>query len=206
MQPTNSFTVNTIANITEGVLFKLREKGSDNYYIKNEYGQVFGTTIFPFPQALIDECKSKNISILKLNENNCKSIEEGFDFIKIQKEYMTGLDDKEAWAAFELGFEKRNEIDIKRNPISEHNVRLMLMDMARFAVSKEMVNKWDLDIQAFHRQRDLFIDKQIYSLIRKEWNVKIETKLSWEYVDTEHREPVKIYIEDQNSCIILKNK
>lgn len=202
----NSFTVSTIANITEGVLFKVHEKGIDNYYIKNEDGQVFGTTVFPFPQALIDECKAKKISILKLNENNCKSIEDGFDFIKIQKEYMTGLDDKEAWDAFKLGFEKRNEIDIKRNLISEHNVRLMLMDMARFAVSKEMVNKWDSDIQAFHRQRDLFIDKQIYSLIRKEWNVKIETKLSWEYVDTEYREPVKIYIEDQNNCIILKNK
>jgi hypothetical protein len=197
----NSFIVNTIAKFTEATLYKL----IDNYYLKNEEGQIFGTTVFPFPAKIADECKAKNISVLRLDYNNCKKIESGFDFLTIKRENLSSLHSNDVGNAFDLGFLKREEIAVERGSISEFHVRLMLMDMAKFAASKEMSDKWSSDTQAFYRQRDLFIDKQIKSIKRTEWQVRIETELSWEFVDNECREPVNIY-KEINKCVILVNK
>lgn len=131
----------------------------------------------------------------KLSLKNCEAIEVGFDldelaesFAKKHSIYPTAQDDTEY--GYKAGFQKRNEI-LGNQKFTEFQFRMALIDMARYAVTKEMRDNWDNDVQKFHRQRDWFIDKLIeqHSKPKMKWDVTFNLDEL-----------------DSNGCLILKRK
>ncbi len=126
---------------------------------------------------------SKENVVGKLSLKNCQAIEHGYDLDELKRQASSSqtaarmfLSNTEFIRGWEMGFQKSLEL-MSDKKFSEDDVRLMLIDMARFIATKELRDDWDLDVDAFFRKRDFFIDKQIQSLQQTEWDVHLE--MTW---------------------------
>lgn len=146
-----------------------------------------------------DEDFQIDYAIKKLSLKNCQAVANGYDLDELAREACNITDplrlDSQKYKqdpyfkiGFIKGFQKALEL-IGNKKFSEHHTRLMLVDMARFVSTKEMRDAWDFDIQKFHRDRDFFIDKQIQSLQKTEWDCTFNPDE-----------------KDSDGCLILKRK
>lgn len=165
----------------------------------------------------------------KLSLSNCQAIERGYDLNELAEEWVfetnahkwSNNDDTagDNYGSFKAGFQKALEILCDKK-FSEDDVRLMLIDMARFIATKEMRDDWYFDVDAFFRKRDFFIDKQIQSLQQTEFDIVIEMEDMYDCGSSMCRNGCQSMDKfgegcsghssvpklDQNGCLILKRK
>lgn len=122
----------------------------------------------------------------KLSVKNCEAIKRGYDLDELAYKFnpVQKLDIEFIRNGFKAGFKMRDEM-LSDKIFSEQDVISMIEKS---------------------RETGLTAEYLILSMKQTEWDVVIDTKDSWEYVDFEYKELVEVPKFDSEGCVILKIK